>query len=200
MLNDRDVLAAEPSLFSEACFTSQILCRGTNGIVAGTQFTASGVDFSASGVTAGGVIWLESVDGSIKGGFEIVTLIDSTHLTLSILRSDPAGSAIPVGSASGLTWSVKTYAPQIAAAEIVLSHRLRCLPGWEAATETLETIDNADTVKVVWLYLLLADLFGALYGDYPAYTAESAAAAWGSHKAKRIWYRGTAERTISLLK
>ena len=125
MLTDTDILKTEPSLFSDACFTLQKLCGGTNGIVAGTQFTASGVDFSASGVAAGGVIWLESVDGSIKGGFEIVSLIDSTHLTVSILRSDPTGSAIPVGSASGLTWSIKTFKPQISTVETQLSHRLR---------------------------------------------------------------------------
>ena len=200
MLNDVDILRAEPSLFSEACFKSQVLTGGTNGIVAGTQFTASGVDFTSAQVAAGHVMTLKSVDGSIDGGFEVVALIDSSHLTLSILRSDPAGAPIPVGSASGLTWEIKTYTPQITAAETVLSHRLRCLPGWEAATETLESIDNADTVKVVWLYLLLGDLFGALYGDYPAYTAESAAAAWNSHKAKRIWYRGMSERMLSLLR
>ena len=199
MLTDKDILKTEPSLFSDACFTSQKLCGGTNGIVAGTQFTASGVDFTSSGVTAGGVIWLESADGTIKGGFEIVSLIDSTHLTVSILRSDPAGSAIPVGSASGLTWRIKTFAPQIALIETLMSHRLRCLPGWEDATVTLETMDNADTVKLCWLYLLLAEVFGALNGTYPAYTAESAQAAWESHKDKYTRYKKQAERMLSLL-
>ena len=199
MLNDRDILAAEPSLFSEACFTSQKLCGGTNGIVAGTQFTASGVDFSASGVAAGGVIWLESVDGTIKGGFEIVSLIDSTHLTVSVLRSDPADSAIPVGSGSGLTWSIKTYSPQIAAIETMLSHRLRCLPGWENATVTLETLDNSDFVKLCWLYLLLAEVFGSLVGTYPVYTAESASSAWNCYRNKRTWYRSMAEMMIRVL-
>lgn len=200
MLSDVDILRSEPSLFSEACFSSQVLTGGTNGIVAGTQFTASGVDFIASGMAAGSVIWLTSADGSIDGGFEVVALIDSSHLTLSILRSDPAGDPIPVGSASGLTWSVKTYAPQIAAAEIVLSHRLRCLPGYPASEIALDEIDNPAAVKRAWLYQLLSDLFGALYGSFPPATDANAPASWASHKAKRIWYRGTAERMISLLK
>ena len=198
MITDRDILAVEPSLFSDACFDSQKLCGGTNGIVAGTQFTASGVDFNASGVTAGGVIHLESADGSIDGAFEIVSIIDSTHITVSILRSDPAGSPIPVGSASGLTWSIKTYAPQISIAEMQLSHRLRCLPGWENATITLAELDNAEAVRLVCLQTLLGNLFGTLYGTFPAYTAETADV-WQSHKDKCVRYRAMTELMVRAL-
>ena len=199
MLTDTDILKVEPTLFSNSCFTSQKLCGGTNGIVAGTQFTASGVDFNASGVTAGGVINLSAADGSIDGGFEVVSIIDSTHITVSILRSDPAGSPIPVGSASGLTWSIKTYAPQIALTEIQLSHRLRCLPGWEDATVTLAELDNPDAVKLCWLYLVLAGVFGSMVGTYPAYTAESALAAWQAHHDKYIRYQKQAELLLRQL-
>ena len=198
MLTDRDILAIEPYLFSEACFESQVLTGGTNGIVAGTQFTASGVDFISSGMAAGSVIWLTSADGSIDGGFEVVAIIDSSHLTLSILRSDPAGSPIPVGSASGLTWEVKTYTPQIAAAETVLSHRLRCLPGWEAATITLAELENAEAVRLAGLQTLLGNLFGTLYGTFPAYTAETADV-WQSHKDKCVRYRAMTELMVRAL-
>ena len=198
MLTDRDILAIEPSLFSEACFSSQVLCGGTNGIVAGTQFTASGVDFTSSGVTAGGVIWLTSADGSIDGGFEIVSIIDSTHITVSILRSDPADAAIAVGSASGLTWSIKTFAPQITVAETQLSHRLRCLPGWEAATVTLAELANTEAVKLAGLQTLLGNLFGTLYGTFPAYTAETADI-WQSHKDKCVRYRAMTELMVRAL-
>jgi hypothetical protein len=198
MITDRDILKIEPTLFSDACFSSQKLCGGTNGIVAGTQFTASGVDFNASGVTAGGVIHLASADGSIDGTFEIVSIIDSGHITVSILRSDPAAGAIAVGSASGLTWSIKTVAPQISVAETQLSHRLRCLPGWENATVTLAELDNAEAVRLVCLYLLLGNLFGTLYGTFPAYTAETADV-WESHKDKCVRYRKQAELLIRQL-
>ena len=198
MLNDRDILAAEPSLFSDDCFSSQVLCGGTNGIVAGTQFTASGVDFNASGVVAGGVINLAAADGSIDGGFEIVSIIDSTHITVSILRSDPAAGAIAVGSASGLTWSIKTYAPQISIAEMQLSHRLRCLPGWEAATITLAELENAEAVRLAGLQTLLGNLYGTLYGTYPAYTAETADV-WQSHKDKCVRYRAMTELMVRAL-
>ena len=198
LLTDTDILKIEPSLFSDACFASQVLCGGTNGIVAGTQFTASGVDFTASGVAAGGVIHLASADGVIDGAFEIVSIIDSTHITVSILRSDPAGSAIPVGSASGLTWSIKTYAPQISIAETQLSHRLRCLPGWEAATVTLAELDNAEAVRLVCLQMLLGNLYGTLYGTFPAYTAETADV-WQSHKDKCVRYRTMTELMVRAL-
>ena len=198
MLNDVDILKVEPSLFSDACFDSQVLCGGTNGIVAGTQFTASGVDFTSSGVTAGGVIWLTSADGSIDGGFEIVSIIDSGHITVSILRSDPAAGAIPVGSASGLTWSIKTFAPQITVAETQLSHRLRCLPGWEAATVTLAELANTEAVKLAGLQTLLGNLFGTLYGTFPAYTAETADI-WQSHKDKCVRYRAMTELMVRAL-
>ena len=198
LLTDTDILAVEPSLFSDACFGSQVLCGGTNGIVAGTQFTASGVDFNASGVAAGGVIYLASADGVIDGSFEIVSLIDSSHLTVSILRSDPAAGAIAVGSASGLTWSIKTYAAQIFIAEVQLSHRLRCLPGWENATITLAELDNAEAVRLAGLHLLLGNLYGTLYGTCPAYTAETAEV-WQSHKDKCVRYRKRAEWLIRQL-
>ena len=198
MLTDTDILKVEPSLFSQDCFSSQVLCGGTNGIVAGTQFTASGVDFNASGVVAGGVIHLASADGVIDGGFEVVSIIDSTHITVSILRSDPVGSAIAVGSASGLTWSIKTYAPQIFVAEVQLSHRLRCLPGWEAATVSLDEMENGEAVKLAGLHLLLGNVFGTLYGTFPAYTAETADI-WQSHKDKCVRYRAMTELMVRAL-
>jgi hypothetical protein len=198
MITDRDILAVEPSLFSDDCFSSQVLCGGANGIVAGTQFTASGVDFNASGVVAGGVINLSAADGSIDGGFEVVSVIDSSHLTISILRCDPAGSPIPVGSSSGLTWSVKTFAPQISIAETQLSHRLRCLPGWEAATITLAELENAEAVRLAGLQTLLGNLFGTLYGTFPAYTDETADI-WQSHKDKCVRYRAMTELMVRAL-
>jgi hypothetical protein len=198
MITDTDILKIEPSLFSDACFSSQVLCGGTNGIVAGTQFTASGVDFTASQVPAGGVIYLASADGVIDGGFEIVSIIDSTHITVSILRSDPAAGAIAVGSASGLTWSIKTYAPQISIAEMQLSHRLRCLPGWEAASVTLAELENAEAVRLAGLQTLLGNLYGTLYGTFPAYTAETAEV-WQSHKDKCVRYRAMTELMVRAL-
>ena len=62
--SDVDLVKFEPEVFGSWFLSSQMLCGGDNGIVAGTQFTAAGVDFIASQVQAGGVIWLESADGA----------------------------------------------------------------------------------------------------------------------------------------
>jgi len=196
-LVDTDILRIEPYLFSEDCFSSQVLCGGTNGIVAGTQFTSSGVDFTSAGVGAGGVINLSAADGSIDGGFEIVSIIDSTHITVSILRSDPAGAAIPVGSASGLTWNVKSFAPQISIAQMQLSHRLRCLPGWENATVSLDELENAEAVRLAGLQTLLGNVFGTLYGTFPE--SGETADVWQSHKDKCVRYRAMTELMVRAL-
>ena len=197
MLTDTDILKMEPSLFSDACFESQKLSSGLNGIVAGTQFTSSGVDFTSAGIGAGHVIKLVSADGAIDGVFEIVSVIDSTHLTVSVLRSDPAGSPVPVGSASGLNWEIKTYAPQISIVEVDLSHRLRCLPGWEAATVTLAELENAEAVRLVCLQTLLGMLFGTLYGTFPE--PGDTADVWQSHKDKCVRYRAMTELMVRAL-
>ena len=103
LITDVDIAKTEAEVFSLAVYEGQKRCGGTNGIVAGTQFTASGVDFSNAQITAGHVIALSATDGSIDGVFEIVSVIDSSHLTVSQIRTDPADAAIAVGSASGLT-------------------------------------------------------------------------------------------------
>jgi len=199
MITDTDILKVEPSLFSDDCFESQKLSSGLNGIVAGTQFTSSGVDFTSAGIGAGHVIKLVSADGAIDGVFEIVSVIDSTHLTVSVLRSDPAGSPVPVGSASGLNWEIKTYAPQISIVEVDLSHRLRCLPGWEAAPKTLSQLDNSEAVGLVWLYVLLGNLYRSLYGSFPTTSDANYLAVWDSHTDNRIRYQRQAELLLRRL-
>jgi len=196
MITDTDILKVEPSLFSDDCFESQKLSSGLNGIVAGTQFTSSGVDFTSAGIGAGHVIKLVSADGAIDGVFEIVSVIDSTHLTVSVLRSDPAGSPVPVGSASGLNWEIKTYAPQIYDIEQELSFRLRCTPGYPASGIALDEIDNPAAVKRAWLYLLLAMLYGTLYASYPPSPDGSSPEVWGDFQTKSTRYRRCAERMI----
>ena len=79
-----------------------------------------------------------------------------------------------------------------------LSHRLRCLPGWENATLTLDELDNAEAVRLVGLQTLLGNLYGTLYGTFPAYTAETAEI-WQSHKDKCVRYRAMTELMVRAL-
>lgn len=161
--NDVDLLKFEPNVFGSWFLSSQVLCAGDSGIVAGTQFTASGVDFVASGVSVGGVIWLESTDGSINGAFEIADVIDGTHLTVSVVRADEEQAAIPVGSASGLTWRIVSYAPQGSEVMWRLSQRLGLSPGAAGADFGVDDIVNPEALRQTSVFGTLAMIFRALY-------------------------------------
>ena len=161
--SDVDLAKYEPSVFGSFFLSSQVLCGGSNGIVAGTQFTASGVDFTSAQVAAGNVIWLESVDGSIKGAFEIVSVDDATHLTVSVLRpSTSEQAAIPVDSASGLTWRIVTYAPQAYEVLWQISQKLGISPGCESE-QSVDDIVNVEPLRQASVFGVLAAVFEALY-------------------------------------
>ena len=166
---------------------------GTNGIVAGTQFTASGVDFSNAQITAGHVIALSATDGSIDGVFEIVSVIDSSHLTVSQIRTDPADAAIAVGSASGLTWSIKTLGPQVAAAEVELSLKLELKPGVPVAEYALDEVQNTEAIKELLTAALLVRVYTVLY------TTTTDATIREGYEQKRTWYQQCYERLVSMV-
>lgn len=161
--NDVDVMKFEPNVFGSWFLSSQVLCGGTNGIVAGTQFTASGVDFVASGVTAGGVIWLQSADETVRGAFEIVEVTDATHLTVSVVRACAEQAAIPVGSPSGLTWRVVSYAPQAYEVLWQMSQRLGLSPGAAGADYNVDDITNAEALRQASVFGVLTMIFQTLY-------------------------------------
>ena len=161
--SDVDLAKFEPNVFGSWFLSSQVLCGGANGIVAGTQFTASGVDFTTAQVAAGGVIYLESTDGTIKGAFEIVAVVDSTHLTVSVLRAGSEQAAIPIGSASGLTWRIVTYAPQAREVLFQLSQKLGLSPGAPGAEHSADDITNPGALRQASVFGILAAVFEALY-------------------------------------
>lgn len=160
---DVDLAKFEPGVFGSWFLSSQVLCGGTNGIVAGTQFTASGVDFTAAQVATGNVIYLESTDGAIKGAFEVADVIDSTHLTVSVLRASTEQAAIPIGSGSGLTWRIVTYSPQAYEILFQLSQKLGLSPGCPDADHSVNDITNPDALRQASVFGILAAVFEALY-------------------------------------
>ena len=191
IINDVDIAKTEPEIYNSTVFGAQVRCGGTNGIVAGTQFTASGVDFNSSQVTAGCVIYLHSADGSIDGTFEIVSVIDSTHLTVSQIRTDSGDAAIAIGSASGLTWSIKTLGPQIGAAETELSARLGLKPGKPDAAYALDEMQNTDVLKQIATAVLLVGVYTVLY------TISADTTVRDGYEKKRAWYGQRAERLLA---
>ena len=193
LITDTDIAKMDAEVYSSTAFGAQVRCGGTNGIVAGTQFTASGVDFNASQVAVGCVIYLHSADGVIDGVFEIVLVIDSSHLTVSQIRTDSGDAAIAIGSASGLTWSIKTLSPQIAATETQLSARLGLKPGKPDAAYALDEIQNADAIKQIATAALLAGVYTVLY------TTSADATVRDGYEKKRAWYGQLSERLLSVI-
>lgn len=161
--NDVDLMKFEPNVFGLWFLSSQVLCGGDNGIVAGTQFTASGVDFIASGVQPGQVIWLQSSDDAIKGAFEIVEILDAGHLTVSVVRTSDEQAAIPIGSTSGLVWRIVSYAAQGYEVLWRISQRLGLSPGCSAADYDVDDIVNAESLRQASVFGILMMIFGALY-------------------------------------
>lgn len=168
--SDVDLAKFEPGIFGSWYLTSQVLCSGSNGIVAGTQFTASGVDFIAAQVGPGYVIWAESADGAIKGAFEIADVVDSTHLTVSVLRVNDEQPAIPIGSASGLTWRIVTYAPQAFEVLFMLSQKLGLSPGCADAEHDVSYITNSESLRQASVFGILAAVFESLYAGLEGQT------------------------------
>src|SRR5438094_644962 len=107
---DIDLLHWEPQLFVAAAMAGQTLISGS-GDLAGTGFTIGSGSFTANHVEKDQVIVLS---GAVSGSFGIVTVNSASSLTISVLYDGlypDTGSpvATPAGSASGLTYAVRTF-------------------------------------------------------------------------------------------
>ena|SRR5688572_1710776 len=112
--NDIDLLHWEPNILRDAAFASQTLISGT-GNLAGSTFTVASGSFTAAHVTSDQVIVLT---GATAGCYPIVSVDGAAQLTLSVLydglfptSGDPATPS-PPGTATGLTFAVRTFWPQ----------------------------------------------------------------------------------------
>jgi hypothetical protein len=161
---DADLVKFEPGLFAEATFTGQVLGKGTNGVVSGTSFSAAGGDFINRGVSAGGVIFMQSLDGMINAAYEIVSVNSATQFTISVVRGDAERAPIAVGSASGLIYRIMTFAPQAAEALYEIAGWFGLRPGTTEAAYGVEDISDATPLHLLSAYRVLAMVFGTLGG------------------------------------
>jgi hypothetical protein len=162
--NDVDLLKFEPGLFNGSVFTGQVLCKGANGVLAGTSFTASGESFISKGVEAGGVIYLQSLDGMMNAAYEIVSVTSATQLVVSVVRGDSEQAAIPVGNATGLIYRIQTFAPQAVEAMLELTTWLGLRPGVAEARYGTGDIFNIRSLHLLGVYRVMVMIFGTLYG------------------------------------
>ena len=110
---DIDLLHWEPNIFRDAAFASQTLLTGS-ATLAGTTLTIAAGSLIASNVPADSVVVLA---GTVAGSFPIVSIDSATVCTISVLydqlfpeSGDPEPA--PVGTGSGLTFTIRTFWPQ----------------------------------------------------------------------------------------
>ncbi len=110
---DRDLLILEPLLYVDPFLSVQTLCGGSDGHLAATAFSSTACDFQAAGVQAGMVLcaW---AGGREPIAYEVLAIASAHALTVSMLREQPDGPALPPAAVSGaLSFRVHTYRPQL---------------------------------------------------------------------------------------
>jgi len=160
--NDVDVLKYEPILFGELHLSGQVLTAGTSGELSGTSLTASGADFVSAQVSAGGVIYLQSADGLLDGAFEIVAVDSATHLTVSVVRSDPDGTAVAPPAATDISYRVSTYEPQASEVGFQLTEYFGIGPGNPASDVEAEDILDTSVLKRASVFAVISSIYAML--------------------------------------
>ena len=122
---DRDLLSGEPVIFIGGGFVGQELTSGSDGAISGTTFTSATSNFTSAGVAEGMVLCTYADSPAEGSAVEVVSVDSATQLTVSVLRADTAGDAVPPPAGAGLNFYVRTFAPQIAGISATLAEKLR---------------------------------------------------------------------------
>jgi hypothetical protein len=160
--NDVDILKLEAILFSDLYFGWQVLCEGAGGQVSGTIFTANSTDFVSAGVSAGGVIYLRTEDGTIDSTYEIISVNSATELTISILRADDSEPAVWVAQATDVSYRVGTFGPQTNDVMFELTQYFGLRPGVPDSEYDTSHILETAVLRELSAYGVLAKVFATL--------------------------------------
>jgi hypothetical protein len=160
--NDADILKYEPILFGELHPPGQVLVAGTGGTLSGTTFTASGADFVSALVTAGGVIYLQSADGSLDGAYEIVSVDSATQLSVSVVRSDSGDGAIAPPTATDISYRISTFRPQASEAGFKLTEYFGIRPGNPESAYDAENVLDTDVLKRASVFAVVSSAYAML--------------------------------------
>lgn len=160
--NDADIMKYEPILFTELHLPGQILAAGTGGTLAGTIFTAEGADFIGAQVSAGGVIYLRSADGSLDGDYEIVSVDSATQLGVSVIRTYCDDESIAPPAATDIDYRISTFGPQASEAGFQLTEYFGIQPGNPASDYYAEDILNADVLRAASAFAVISGVYAML--------------------------------------
>jgi hypothetical protein len=157
--SDVDILKFEPVLFSELHLASQVLTQGTAAELSGTTLTDGAADFNGTGVEAGGVVRLKSVDGTLDGSYEIVSVDSGTQLTVSVLRADTADGPIAPPAASDISYRVSTFAAQAVEAAFQLTEYFGIRPGNPTSNITVDNIIDTEGLRRASTYAIISAIY-----------------------------------------
>ena len=162
--NDADILKYEPILFGELHLPWQVLATGTGAVLSGTTLTAGGADFIAAQVQAGGVIYLQSADGSLDGTYEIVSVDSSTQLSISVIRSDSTETAVPPPAATNISYRISTFGPQTAEVGFQLTEYFGIRPGNPASDIDADDILDTSVLRLASVFAVISIVYAMLAG------------------------------------
>ena len=162
--NDADILKYEPILFGELHLPWQVVAAGTGGTLSGTTFTASGCDLVTACVTPGGVIYLQSADGSLDGAYEIVSVDSATQLTVSVIRPDAQAPAVAPPAATGISWRISTFGPQANEVAFQLTEYFGISPGNPASQIDVEDVLDTNVLRLASVFAVISIAYAMLAG------------------------------------
>ena len=160
--DDVDILRYEPVLFGGLHLSWQVLASGTGGTLSGTTFSASGADFVSASVLAGGVIYLQSVDGTLDGAYEIVSVDSATQLTISVVRADSDGEPIAPPAATDISYRISTFGPQASEVGFQLTEYFGIAPGNPASAYGVEDILDTSVLREASVFAVIAGVYATL--------------------------------------
>ncbi|UCD74701.1 MAG: hypothetical protein JSV91_13045 [Phycisphaerales bacterium] len=141
IINDRDLLLIEPSLYVDAAGAGTVLTDGTDGAVLGTSFSSAGSNFVSLDIDAGHVI---VIDGE---ACEVIERVSMTALDVSAPRASLDDPLIAPGDGTGLVFSLPSFGRIIDQAQAWTFGALGIDPDHPTRPLDESAIINPDPVK-----------------------------------------------------
>jgi hypothetical protein len=126
--------------------------------------TASGADFIAAQVKAGGVVYLQSVDSSLDGVYEIVSVDSSTQLSISVVRADSTETAVPPPVAIDISYRINTFGPQAAEVGFQLTEYFGIKPGNPISDIDVDDIVDTTVLRSASVFAVISSVYAMLAG------------------------------------
>jgi hypothetical protein len=162
--NDADILKYEPILFGELHLPWQVLTVGGGATLSGTTFTASDADFVTAQISAGGVAYLRSADGSLDGAYEIVSVDSATQLSLSVIRPGTTDTAVAPPPASDVSYRISTFGPQANEVGFQLTEYFGIQPGNPASDLNVEDVLDTSVLRLASVFAVISIVYAMLAG------------------------------------